>query len=149
MPLPPHRRRHGGYPAAIFPGIPGYALAEPAFHATVLDDAANDSFQLAPDTNFQLLVTAADPGIGIYTASGMLPLNTAVGLGQPVFDYHPIWHIPAGPIGATYNITIQVRDTTGTYTDSAPLTIPFTAGPEPGTLALIALALLLGRRQRR
>ena len=131
-----------GLAPSIFPGIPGYAFGEPAFHATILDDAPNDFFQLAPTANFQFLVTAADPGISIYTPTGPLALNTPVDLGPSVFDYHPIWHIPAGPVGANYNISVKIHDTTGTYTDSAPLVIPFTAIPEPHTLAVLALAPL-------
>ena len=59
------------------------------------------------------------------------------------------WHIPAGPVGANYNITVQLRDSTGTYADSAPLTIPFTTVPEPHALALLALAPLALLRRRR
>jgi len=133
---------------SIFPGIPGYAFGEPAFHSTILDDPTNDFFQPSASTNFQFIVVSADPGIGIYTPSGFVPLNTPVSLGPPVFDFHPVWHIPAGPIGATYNLTLKVQDTTNTYTDSAPLTVPFTAVPEPHTLALLALAPLIPRRRR-
>jgi MYXO-CTERM domain-containing protein len=137
-------------PESVFPGIPGYAAADPAFHSTVLDDPGNDLFQPVGSANFQFVVTAADPGIGIYTPSGMLPLNMPVFLGPPVFDSHPIWHIPAGPLGANYNITLKVQDTTGTCTDSAPLTIPFTTVPEPSGVALLALgAIALRRTQRR
>ena len=137
-----------GLPESIFPGIPGYALGEPAFHSTVFDDSTAGLFQPAAASNFQFVVTAADPGIGIYTPSGLLPLNTPVALGQPVVDYHPIWQIPAGPIGATYNITVKLQDTTGTYADSGPLTIPFTTVPEPHGIALLALGVVGLRRRR-
>ena len=136
-------------PESVFAGIPGYALGEPAFHSTILDDTANDLLQPVGTANFQFVVTASDPGIGIYTPSGLLPLNTPVALGQPVVDYHPIWQIPGGPIGATYNITLKVQDTTGTYADSAALTIPFTAVPEPSGVALLAMGALALRRARR
>jgi hypothetical protein len=134
---------------SIFPGIPGFASGEPAFHSIFVDDPANDLFQPALSSNFQFVITAADPGIGIYTPSGPVPLNTPVSLGPPVFDFHPVWHIPGGPVGATYNITLKVQDTTGTYTDSAPLVVPFTAVPEPHALAILALAPLALRRRRR
>ena len=138
-----------GLPESAFPGIPGYAAASPEFHSVGSDDAANDFFRLAPTSNTQFVVTAADPGIGIYTITGMLPLNTPVFLGPPDFDNHPIWHVPAGPIGANYNLTLKLQDTTGTYTDSAPLVIPFTTVPEPGAIAMLALCALALRRARR
>jgi hypothetical protein len=134
---------------SIFPGISGYAFGEPAFHATILDDPANDFFQLDPAANFQFVITAQDPGIGIYTPSGLQPINTPATLGPSVFDYHPVWQIPAGPVGVTYNITLKVQDTTGLYTESAPLTVPFQSVPEPSTLALIAVMPLLLRRRSR
>jgi hypothetical protein len=135
-------------PVSIFPGISGFAEAEPAFHSTILDDPANDFFQLDPAANFQFVITAQDPGIGIYTPTGMTPINTPVTLGPSVFDFHPIWQIPAGDVGVTYNITLKVQDTTGLYTDSAPLIIPFQSVPEPSTVALITLAPLILRRRR-
>jgi len=137
-----------GLEPSAFSGISGYAFGEPAFHSTVLDDPANDFFQPSTATNFQFVLVSADPGIEIYTPSGPVPLNTPVTLGQPVFDFHPVWHIPSGPIGAMYNLTLKVQDTTGTYTESAPLTVPFQAVPEPHTLGLLALTPLLLRRRR-
>ena len=137
-----------GLDPSIFPGIPGYAFGEPAFHSTIVDDAANDFFQPSTATNFQFVILSADPGIGIYTPSGFIPFNTPVSLGSPVFDFHPVWHIPAGPIGASYNLTLKIQDTTGTYTDSAPLTVPFQAVPEPHALGVLALAGLALRRRR-
>jgi hypothetical protein len=136
---------------SIFSGISGYAFGEPAFHATILDDPANDFFQLDPAANFQFVITAQDAGIGIYTPSGPVPLNTPVTLGPSVFDFHPVWQIPDpnSPIGAIYNITLKVQDTTGHYTESAPITVPFASVPEPHTLAMLALAPLLLRRRRR
>jgi hypothetical protein len=138
-------------PVSVFPGISGYAEGEPAFHATILDDPANDFFQLDPAANFQFVITAQDAGIGIYTPSGPVPLNTPVTLGPSVFDFHPVWQIPDpnSPIGAIYNITLKVQDTTGHYTESAPITVPFASVPEPHTLAMLALAPLLLRRRRR
>ena len=135
---------------SIFPDISGYALSEPAFHATILDDPPNDFFQLDPAANFQFVITAQDPGIGIYTPTGPIPLNTPVTLGPSVFDFHPVWNIPAGPVGITYTITLKVQDTTGRYTDSAPLSVPFQSVPEPAALTLITLASpLFLRRARR
>jgi hypothetical protein len=133
---------------SIFPGIPGYAFGEPAFHATILDDPANDFFQLDPAANFQFVITAQDPGIGIYTPSGPVPINTPVTLGPSVFDFHPVWQIPGGPVGATYNITLKFQDTTGLYTESAPLSVPFQSVPEPAALTLITLASPLFLRRR-
>ena len=136
-------------PPSIFAGIPGHAAGEPAFHSVGVDDAANDLLRLAPAASVHFAVTSADPGIGVYTPSGMLALNSPVLLGQGEFDYHPVWHIPAGQPGTTYNITVKVQDTTGTYTDSAPLTIPFVV-PEPQAVTLLALtSLALHRRRRR
>ena len=137
-------------PVSIFPGISGYAEGEPAFHATILDDPVNDFFQLDPSANFQFVITAQDPGIGIYTPTGLIPTNTPVTLGPSVFDFHPVWQIPSGPVGAVYNITLKVQDTTGLYTESTPLTVPFQSVPEPHALGVIALAALaLARRRRR
>ncbi|MEA2734761.1 MAG: hypothetical protein QOE14_1212 [Humisphaera sp.] len=135
-------------PPSIFPGIPGYAFGEPAFHSTVLDDVANDLFQFSPTADFQFILLSKDPGIEVYTAAGPLPLNTPLLLGPSPFDSHPVWHIPAGPTGVTYNLTLKIQDTTGAYTDSAPFAMQFTSVPEPHTLALIALAPLVLRRRR-
>ncbi len=136
---------------SIFPGISGYAFAEPAFHSTILDDPANDLLQLSPAADFRFVLLARDPGVQVWndSGSGFLPVGGTFFIGAAPFDNHPLWNIPGGPLGGTYALTLKLHDVNGVYADSDPLTISFAAVPEPHTASLLALTSLSLLRTRR
>ena len=140
---------------SIFPGIPGYAFGELAFHSTLLDEPALDLYQfpVSPDSDFRFILLAKDPGVEVWndTGSGFLPVGGSFYIGVAPFDTHPIWNITTGTPGQTYTMALKLHDLNGFYTDSDPLVLSFTAVPQPRTAAagvLGLVALLLRRRLR-
>ena len=60
------RGSHGFCPTgraseSIFPGIPGFATGELAFHSTVLDEPDEDLFQLSTAADFRFVPLTNDP----------------------------------------------------------------------------------------
>jgi hypothetical protein len=118
-------------PASIFPGISDYAFAELSFHSTILDDPANDFFQLSTAAGFRFVLLAKDPGMEVWndTGSGYMATNETYFIGVSPFDNHPIWNIVNGTPGNTYSLSLKLRDVNGIYSDSAPFVLSFTPVP--------------------
>lgn len=129
-------------PASPFPGISGYATGELAFHSTLLDDPANNLFQLAPTAQFRLRLLAKDVGVEIWneTGTGFMAINETFQVGPAPFDVHPIWNIPATPAIGSYAVSLQLFDVNGVYPESEPITLHFTPQPSPPPLRLFGAA---------
>src|SRR5262249_34738900 len=112
-------------PPSIFPGITGWANAEPGLASAELDEPAQDLFQLDPGSDVEFELVAFDPGIQIVTSHVWVPGET-LEFGPPVFDEHLVFDIYNGSVGFTYAIQIRVRDLSGLYTDSDVVTLQFT-----------------------
>jgi len=113
-------------PVSIFPGIPGYATGELAFHSTILDDPTNDFFQLSTDADFRLILLAKDPGMELWNGSGYMAIGESYYIGSSPFDSHPIWNIVNGTPGDAYSLTLRLHDLNGVYPDSEPFELSFT-----------------------
>jgi hypothetical protein len=115
-------------PGSIFPGIPGFATAELAFHSTILDEPDEDFFQLSTAANFRFVLLAKDPGVEVWndTGSGFMATNATFFIGSAPFDAHPIWNIVNGTPGNSYSLTLKLRDLNGVYPDSEPFVLSFT-----------------------
>ncbi len=115
-------------PASIFPGISGYATGELGIHSTILDDPANDFFQLSTAADFRLVLLAKDPGMEIWndTGTGYMATNQTFYVGVSPFDTHPIWNLVDGTPGHAYSLTLKFRDLNAIYPDSAPFVVSFT-----------------------
>lgn len=115
-------------PASIFPGISGYAIGELSFHSTILDDPANDFFQLSTAADFRFVLLAKDPGMEVWndTGSGYMGINDVFFIGPAPFDTHPIWNLVNGTPGNAYSLTLKLRDLNGVYPESAPFVLSFT-----------------------
>lgn len=115
-------------PLSIFPGINGYAFGELAFHSTILDEPAEDFFQLSPAADFRFVLLAKDPGIEVWndTGSGYMVSNETFRIGPAPFDSHPIWNIISGTPGNSLSLTLKLRDLNGVYPDSESFVLSFT-----------------------
>jgi hypothetical protein len=115
-------------PPSIFPGIPGYATGELAFHSTALDEPEEDFFQLSTAADFRFILLAKDPGVEVWndTGSGYMETNEMFYVGPSPFDTHPIWNIVNGTSGNTYSLTLKLRDLNSVYPDSEPFVLSFT-----------------------
>ena len=127
-----------GLQPSIFPGIPGYATGELAFHSTILDDPADDFFQLSnggADIRFVLL--AKDPGIEVWndTGSAFMQVNDRFFIGSAPFDVHPIWNLVSGTPGHAASLTLKLIDLKHVYSDSEPFVLSFTPATAQPTLA--------------
>jgi hypothetical protein len=136
---------------SIFPGISGYAFAEPAFHSTILDDPSDDFFQFGPLGSFQFILISHDPGVEVWndTGSGFLPVGGSYFIGVAPFDNHPVWNIPDILETGTQSLTLKLHDTAGIYADSDPITLSFRALPEPTSAVLVVAGCLGALRRRR
>lgn len=125
-------------PTSIFPGIPGYATGELAFHSLLADDPANDMFQLSPAADFRFVLLGKDPGIEVWndTGSGFMRTNEVFIVGPAPFDAHPIWNIVEPAPATQLALTLQVRDANGVYPDSEPFGVRFIAARPPPRLAI-------------
>ena len=114
--------------ASIFPGISGYATGELGIHSTILDDPANDFFQLSAAADFRFVLLAKDSGMEVWndTGSGYMGINDTFFIGPSPFDTHPIWNLVSGTPGNAYSLTLKLRDLNGVYLDSAPFVLSFT-----------------------
>ena len=112
-------------PPSPFPGISGWADAEPGIASAELDDPDHDLFRLAPNCYIQFELVGADPGISIVT-SHVWALGETIDFGPPFFDFHLVFNIYDGAIGSTYTLQFRLRDLNGVYTDSATYTLVFT-----------------------
>jgi hypothetical protein len=113
-------------PASIFPGFPGYASGEIAFHSTILDEPTNDFFQFSTNGDFRFVLVAKDPGIEIWGGFSYMTIGESYFVGPSPFDVHPIWNIVNGTPGNLYSLTVRFYDTNGFYADSDPLVLTFT-----------------------
>lgn len=115
-------------PESIFPGIPGFAIGELAFHSTILDESAEDFFKLSESANLRFVLLAKDPGVEVWndTGSGFMATNTTFFIGTAPFDAHPIWNIVSGTSGNSYALTLKLRDLNGVYSDGEPFVLSFT-----------------------
>lgn len=115
-------------PESIFPGISGYAFGELAFHSTILDEPAEDLFQLSTAADFQLILIAKDAGMEVWndTGSGYMGTNQTYYIGPAPFDNHPLWNIANGTPGNTYSLTLKLRDVNNVYPESDPFVLSFT-----------------------
>jgi len=113
---------------SIFPGITGFATGELAFHSTILDEPAEDFFQLSTAANFRFVLLAKDPGMEVWndTGSGYMATNATFFIGPAPFDAHPIWNLVNGIPGNSYSLTLKLRDLNGVYPDSEPFVLSFT-----------------------
>ena len=118
-------------PISIFPGIFGYATGELAFHSTILDDPANDFFQLSATADFRFVLLAKDPGMEVWKdgGSGFMEIGDTFFVGPSPFDTHPVWNIVNGTPGDAYSLTLKLHDVNGVYPDSAPFELSFTPIP--------------------
>ncbi len=139
-------------PVSVFPGISGYATGLVGIHSVILDESGEDLFQFPPGpASFQFILVAKDPGIEVWndTGSAFMSVGQSYFMGESPFDVHPIWNITTGTPGNSYTLTLKFHDTSGTYTDSDPITATFTPVPEPATVGFVFGLSLLGMTRRR
>lgn len=112
-------------PPSPFPGIPGWADAEPGIASAEIDEPTLDVYQLSADSDVQFELLRADPGIQIVTSHAWAPGET-LEFGPPFFDFHLVFDIFDGRIGATYAIEFRLHDLHGIHADSDVVTLLFT-----------------------
>jgi hypothetical protein len=112
-------------PPSPFPGILGWASAEPGIASAETDLPEEDCLQLAPNSFVQFELVATDPGVQIVT-SHVLAIGEIVDFGSPFFDFHFVFNIPSGTFGSTYAIQFRLHDLNGVHPDSDLISIQFT-----------------------
>ncbi len=121
-------------PDSIFPGFPGWADSVPGFASVFVADPDNGVFLPNPDSQLEFLVTDIDTGLGLLNdhGSAFMSVGETFFLGQPDFDTHPLWNIPAATHGQVFSITIVLRDRAHLMSDSEPITLTLTPAPCAG-----------------
>lgn len=112
-------------PPSIFPGILGWANAEPGIASAELDEPDEDLFQLDDACSVQFIFVGADPGIQIVTSHVWVP-GESLEFGPPFFDDHLVFNIPDGEIGTSYAVQFRLHDLNGVHGDSEVYEIRFT-----------------------
>lgn len=118
---------------SVFPGITGHATGLLGIHSIDFDEPTNDLFLLSTNADLKFVLLAKDAGMEIWNDTGSAYMNVgeSFNIGQPAFDTHPIWNIPAGVAGIEYSVTIKVHDLTGTHSDSDSIVLSFTPAQIP------------------
>ena len=113
---------------SIFPGIPGYATAELAFHSAIVDVPNEDFFQLSSAASISFILLAKDPGMEVLndTGTGYMQTNQSFFIGTPIFDSHPIWNLVSGTSDNIYSLTVKLHDTNEVHLNSDPFVLSFT-----------------------
>jgi hypothetical protein len=126
-------------PVSVFPGISGFATGELGLHSTILDDSANDFFQLSSAADFRFILLSKDPGMEVWNdhGSAFMTNGESFFIGQAPFDTHPVWNLVTWAPGASYSLTLKLIDLNSIYTDSEGFTLSFTPTPSEGPYQLL------------
>lgn len=133
---------------STIPGIPGFAADEPGL---VSLDVSGEGFDpIDPLSEIELVFIGGDPEIQMWAEGAAQPLapGETLYLGLAPFHAHAIWNINDGELGGVYELSFQFRDRSGIATTSDPISLNFTAVPEPNSLLLAALGSVFLYRRR-
>ena len=111
-------------PSSIFPGFSGYATGIYGFSNTPINHPDDDLFMLAPAADVSATLLELGGSLVIHDGLHVMTVGDSMHFGQPFFDYHPLFQIPAGGSGHARFIA---RDASGTYADSQEFTLFFVA----------------------
>lgn len=114
-------------PFSVFSLQPGWAFGEVGFESIEFDIPLEEIFAPDSSANVEAVLVAFDPGCRLWSPSVPMNAGEALPLGNPFFDYHPIWQIETGPSGASFTFTFFLRDLSGLYEPSEPFSITFEA----------------------
>lgn len=112
-----------------FPGINGWADAEPGFASVEVEDPGNDLYFLNPNCDIHFVLVGMDPGVQIVTDHAWVP-GEDFEFGAPFFDDHLVFNIPDGMIGQEYGLQFRLYDASGIHADSPVYTLTFTPAAE-------------------
>ena len=134
---------------SAFPGIPGFAADEPGLVA--LEESIDGADPINPLSEIELIFLGGDPEIQMWGEGADDPLapGETLYLGLAPFHVHAIWNIHNGQLGGVYELNFQFRDRSGIAMTSEPVSLSFTAVPEPGSLLMLAGAATMMLRRRR
>lgn len=84
-------------PFSVFSLQPGWAFGEVGFESIEFDIPLEEIFAPDSSANVEAVLVAFDPGCRLWSPSVPMNAGEALPLGNPFFDYHPIWQIETGP----------------------------------------------------
>ncbi len=116
-------------PNSFFPGIEGYATAEIGFASIEVDQPVEGLFALPASADVRFILVSADDDLLLYAGLSPMSLGGSTILGNPFFDFHPIYNISHGGPGTTKSLQLILRDASGQFADSEPITLTFVATP--------------------
>jgi hypothetical protein len=122
-------------PNSPFPGIEGYSTGAIGISSIEIEHADEGLFPLPPSADVRFILVSADDDLLVYAGLSPLPIGGGGVLGNPFFDFHPIYNISRGGPGTTKSLQLVLRDMSGQFADSEPITLTFVATPAcPGDI---------------
>lgn len=114
-------------PFSVFPLQTGWAFGAVGFESIDFDIPLEKIFVPDSSANMEAVLVAYDPGCRLWSPTDPMNAGDTLPLGNPFFDYHPVWQILDGPSGASFNLTFVIRDLSGLYAPSDEFTVTLTA----------------------
>jgi len=121
-------------PFSVFSQQPGWAFGVVGFESVAFDVPLEGLFVPDSSANVEIVLVSFDPGCRLWSPTVAMNAGDTLLVGNPFFDYHPIWQIINGPSGASFNLTFLARDLSRLYEPSDPFTVTLAAAHCPSDL---------------
>lgn len=104
---------------SVFPEFPGHATGLWGFESAENDVPDEDLFMLSESAQIEVVLVGGDEAVRMYDGSRLVTPGDTILLGNPAFDFHPIFNIVGGEPGQLFTLRFIARDLSGTYSPSA------------------------------
>ncbi len=103
---------------SAFPQYPGWATGLLGIESTVLDEPDEDFYVPSSSSDVEIVMVSKDDGCEVWEGGTARQPGESFHVGNPFFDFHPIWQITEGPSGVVFTFRFYAHDREGIHADS-------------------------------